>query len=71
MSLLSPQYESFDSIVSETDYSIGPLQFVVLQHNLENKIMDFSSQESNNSLFCLPDGAALTSHARNLLSDVR
>ena len=31
--------------------------------------MDFSSQENKNLLFCPPDGAALTSHARKLLID--
>ncbi|KXJ30219.1 hypothetical protein AC249_AIPGENE13122 [Exaiptasia diaphana] len=45
---------------------IDPLQFMGMRLQLEDKTIDFSSQEDKNLLFCPPDEAALTSHARGL-----
>ncbi|KXJ05818.1 Cytoskeleton-associated protein 5 [Exaiptasia diaphana] len=46
---------------------IDPLQFMGMQLQLEDKTIDSSSQEDKNLLFCPPDEAVLTSHARGLL----
>ncbi|KXJ19940.1 hypothetical protein AC249_AIPGENE24872 [Exaiptasia diaphana] len=48
--------------------AIDPLQFMGIQLQLEDKTIDSSSQEDKNLLFCPPDEAVLTSHARGLFA---
>ena len=45
---------------------IDPLHHVGMQLHLGDKTRDSNSQEGKCLLFCPPDGAALTSHARGL-----